>query len=287
MTLQSFLLLTIFYFLSNFIYKFNHPNEIFSKILLFSSLTFLTKQFYALIVFFPIYYFIKNYKTIKLFNKTNIFSFLLVSFWLIKNLLTTACIIYPINFTCISSFSWSSHNTNYSPKIVSISSEAWAKAFPNRENLERNETEHLSDNQWISGWLENHLQTVINNLLPLLIIGLLIGILNFKKFKKNTNYSNVLSIIFYSNLIFSILWFLKFPTYRYGAGYLGITVITFILIVYKKIDFKNRFNKTLSLLLIIISTVILIKNFNRIIKNYNNYYVDYLGQKKTLLLVKI
>ena len=177
-------MITTFYFLSNNILKFEDPNKIFSKILLFSSLTFLVKQFYALIIFFPFYYFIKNYKNIKLINKINIFSFLLVSFWLIKNLLTTACIIYPINLTCISSLPWSSHETNYSPKIVSISSEAWAKAFPDRKDLDRNEAEHLSDSQWITGWLENHSQTVINNLIPLLIIGLLIGILNFKNSKQ-------------------------------------------------------------------------------------------------------
>ena len=131
-----------------------------------------------------------------------------MGFWLIKNLLTTACIIYPINSTCISSLPWSSHDTNYSPKIVSISSEAWAKAFPDRKDIDRNEAEHLSDSQWITGWLENHFQTVINNLIPLLIIGLLIGILNFKKFKTNTSYPIILSIILYSNLVF--FYFLVF-----------------------------------------------------------------------------
>ncbi len=275
-----FFLLTVFYFLSNFTYKFNHPNEIFSKILLFSSLTFLTKQFYALIIFFPLYYLIKHYKKIKLINKANIFSFLLVSFWLIKNLLTTACVIYPLNFTCISSLPWSTHDTKYSPKIVSISSEAWAKAFPDRKDTDRSETEHLSDNQWISGWLETHLQVIINNLIPLLIIGLLIGLLNFKRFKTHTVHSNVLSIIFYFNLFFSIYWFLKFPTYRYGAGYIGILIITLILIIYEKIDFKDSFNRTLSSLLIIVSTVIILKNFNRIIKNHDNYYIDHPWPKK-------
>lgn len=275
-----FYLITTFYFLSNYIPKFNNPSKVFSKILLFSSLTFLTKQFYALIIFFPIYYFIKHYKNIKLINKTNIFSFLLVGFWLIKNLLTTACIIYPINFTCIKSLPWSTHDTNYSPNIVSISSEAWAKAFPDRINLDRNEFEHLSDNQWISGWLDNHLQIIINNLIPLLIVSFIILLFNFKKFKNNIINSNVLNTIFYSNLIFSIFWFLKFPTYRYGAGYLGILIIALILIIYEKINFKKGFNKTLLSLLIITSLVILLKNFNRIIKNYNNNYVDYPWPKK-------
>ncbi len=281
-----FFLLTIFYFLSNFTYESNRSNEIFSKILLFSSLTFLTKQFYALIIFFPIYFLCRNFKNIKLINNVNIFSFLLVSFWLIKNLLTTACVIYPLNFTCISSLPWSTHDTKYSPMIVTISSEAWAKSFPDRKDPDRNEAEHLSDNQWISGWLENHLQVIINNLIPLLIISLIVALLNFKKFKTNIIHTKSLSIIFYFNLLFSIYWFLKFPTYRYGAGYLGTLIIAFILIIYEKIYFKKSFNKTLSSLLIVVSIVIIFKNFNRIIKNYDNHYVDYPWPKKNSFTIK-
>ena len=43
---------------------------------------------------------------------------------------------------------------------------------------------------------------------------------------------------------------------------------------------KKVLIKPISLLLIIISIIILLKNFNRIIKNYNYYYVDYPWPKK-------
>ena len=275
-----FYLITIYYFLTNFILKSQDTTEIFNKVLLFSASVFLIKQFYALIVFFPLYLLIISYKKIKIINNTVIFSFLFVGFWLFKNLLVTACIIYPINFTCIDSLSWSASETNYSAKIVTTSSEAWAKAYPDRIDTTRNEIQHLSDNEWLNGWLDNHLPIVIHNLMPLMIIAFIIILLSFKSLRKNIKTTKIFNIIFISNLFFSLYWFLKFPTYRYGAAYLGLMIIILILIIAEKINLKKKFNKIMTLSLIILSVIILSKNFKRILKNYNENYIDYPWPKK-------
>ena len=77
-------------------------------------------------------------------------------------------------------------NTFSSAERVSIASEAWAKAFPDRINKKKNYVDHLSDFEWIKGWYQFHSKIVIKKLSPLLIIiVILILFLNVRKNFKN------------------------------------------------------------------------------------------------------
>lgn len=273
-------LITIYYFFINFLSRKENSNELFQKLLLFSSYTFLVKQFYALIILFIIYFIFKSYKKVKFINFSNIFSIFFVFLWLIKNLISTGCILYPVTFTCFDKLPWSATKTFNDPKLVSISSEAWAKAYPDRTDLSKNELEYISNNKWIFSWLKENPKVIIQNLSPLILIGLTIILLNLKHFKLNKKTQNILKVVLILKLLVSFYWFLKFPTYRYGSGYLGIFVITLILIFFAKINFTKNINKTLVTILIITSVLIVGKNFKRINENYANYYLDYPWPKK-------
>ena len=87
-------------------------------------------------------------------------------------------------------------------------------------------------------------------------------------------------LCFVVSILGSLLWFLKFPLFRYGYGYL-ITLISFILI-FNINNFKIFFNddlivKSLKYLIIFLILGISLKNINRInigLKNGTLYISD-------------
>jgi hypothetical protein len=82
------------------------------------------------------------------------------------------------------------------------------------------------------------------------------------------------------NIIFSIFWFLKFPTYRYGAAYLGSSIIIIGILFLSKFNNIENIKKIFSTTLILICFIVVSKNLNRIYKNYDYKYVDYPWPKK-------
>ena len=77
-------------------------------------------------------------------------------------------------------------------------------------------------------------------------------------------------------LIGTLLWFLKFPIYRYGLGYIFSSVLLLYILITKKYYYdKKRLNKFMISVLIISFSIAALKNLNRIYKNYDRDYVDY------------
>lgn len=254
----------------------------FNKLIFYSANTFLIKQFYILILFLPLIIFLKYFKNITLFNRPNIFSLILVMIWLFKNILVSSFVFYPISFTCLKSVSWSPINTFSDPNKVSLESEAWAKSWPDRADKSENFKQYLSNYKWLGTWSKNHLKVVIKKIFPLIfIIFLFITFLYLKISKKELISTNkYLNYTFYIHIIFFLIWFLKFPTYRYGAAYLGVTFILFSLITINKFNIKYDFLKFFNIILIGLIIIISLKNFGRVYKNINSTYLDYPWPKK-------
>ena len=59
-------------------------------------------------------------------------SFFLIS-WLVKNILTTGCLIYPMPITCFE-LAWTNFNYESNVYEVAVGSEAWAKDWSNQKN---------------------------------------------------------------------------------------------------------------------------------------------------------
>ena len=249
----------------------------FAKTLLFCSLAFLIKSFYLIIFLLPFVIFLKNFKSLYreiIFNKINLFSLIFLGLWLLKNFLTSSCLIFPVSFLCFDIFSWSLNEISI--KNISLISEAWAKDWPNNKG-NFNYNNFISDFNWLNVWVNNHLVIIIQNisvLAVLLIIFKATNKIQIKNFQKNfiKIYTLVLLILF-------LIWFLKFPLLRYGEGIL----VTFLLVISTYIKIPsikiNSYKFSLSIILIL-SIGIIAKNFSRIIKNYNYQYVDYPWPKK-------
>ena len=77
-----------------------------------------------------------------------------------------------------------------------------------------------------------------------------------------------------------MFWFFKFPTYRYGAAYLGTSVILSSIIILSRFNIKNIIRKIFTYTLILLCFLLILKNFNRIFKNLDTKYVDYPWPKK-------
>ena len=138
---------------------------------------------------------------------------------------------------------------------------------------------------WLNAWLDVHFKRICKILLPYLFFLIvfylfLIFIKKRPQLKKLIYYKNSFNVnfIFFTSLFGCLMWFLKFPIYRYGYSYLiTVLVILFSNILYKEIiffNFKNQKKIILTIVILSISTLF-IKQSVRIAKNYNNNYNNY------------
>ena len=260
-----------FYLVSFQSQKKNDKQNFFEKLLLISMFLFFIKIFYKIILIIPFIIFLFYHKSINLINsKANIFSYIFLILWLIKNIFVSGCAIYPVNFTCNSNLIWNTDNATEQ----SINGEAWAKDWINRENKDLGMKEHSKNFIWLNDWKNNHFKIITEKTTPILIF-ILFNIIFFYLKKCLSNKKNKINylnyyILFFITILGSLIWFLKFPIYRFGLAYLYIFLITITsIIIFQKIEInkifklKNYFNYFM-IALIIGATF---KNFNRILDN--------------------
>ena len=281
---HMFFFITFFIFLNkNYYYKDYDKIKLAS---IFAVYTVLLKSTLVLVLLFPFFIFIKNikknFRIIK--SKVIIFSIVFLVIFLLKNIIVSSCLIYPASKTCVSKFEWSSLNSNTvsDPNRVDVASEAWAKDYPNRFETEKNYDQYISDFKWINSWLNTHFKIVLIKITPFIGILLFVFIIfNYSKKNQiifNESKKDILTAFFIC-LFGSLIWFLKFPIYRYGLSYLITFLITvfILLILNKKISFNF---KILKITIILIMFVVISKNLQRIYKNYDYKYIDYPWPKK-------
>ena len=181
--------------------------------------------------------------------------------------------MYPINLTCLDLLDWSVNKNKFA-----LESEAWAKGWPDRFDKSLDYKEYLEKFYWIKVWFNNHFKFILLKLAPIIIFLMFLSVILLLKFKtKKSEIHKELNQLLIFNAIFLIIWFSSFPLYRFGSSILiSIIALLFIKIFLNKIDLDNyKLKKSLILILIFMSIGIFLKNMNRIVKNYSNYYVDY------------
>lgn len=219
-------LIIIYLFVFKFKFK-NINNEILFTIYLITVFLFAQKLFYipALSIIFFIFLFDKN--KIKYFTNLRLLTptlFLLL--FLIKNTLISGCLLYPLKFTCL--------NVDWLDKDMvikeSINGQAWTKDWSNfRNNNSITKDQYIKKFNWLNTWKQNHAEVVIKKLAPIIIFFIIFYVYNKSKkinFKRLPNKTFFISLIIC--FIGTLLWFLKFPIYRYGLGY----ILSFILLLY-------------------------------------------------------
>jgi hypothetical protein len=263
----------IYYFLlfayilqNNFDYK---DNVVLKKISLIALFTFLLKPFYFFSLLIPLGILIVN-KNYKIFFLS--LSFLFASFisfiWFLKNVLITGCLIYPIVFTCFKNLSWTAV---IDIKRQNLLGEAMSKGWQSRFDKSILMKDYINNFNWLHAWFDVHANIVFEKSIPVLIF-LFVNIVFFyvfKTFKINKiNKVNTVALIFLSSsFLGSLVWFLKFPTYRYGHSYLySLLLIIIYIFIFTKFDVLRLFNikKYLNIIIIISACGLLIKNLNRI-----------------------
>lgn len=267
-----FYFLSIIYFLELTLDRNNL--YLFYKLSIISIFTFFIKPFYFISLMMPLIFFLMNEQKIKMIkSKIFIFSSLFLILWLLKNFLISSCFLYPINITCNESTSWYSKET----LIVSVQGEAWSKDWSNQKDSSLNLNEFISNFKWVKAWSENHLKVIIEKTLPVIIFIILnILILFFTKSLNKNIYEKrniFIILLFLINLLSCVIWFIKFPIFRYGLSYIySFMILSFYFIYIKNINW----NKLASLNVIFITFIyiaffgMVTKNINRIFKTENS-----------------
>tara|TARA_B110000305_G_C19436913_1_gene639516 strand:- start:186 stop:1859 length:1674 start_codon:yes stop_codon:yes gene_type:complete len=262
--------LTIIYLLDFFI--INKSLHTFRKLSLVCLFTFLIKPFYAMTLVIPFLIFImirKNFVILR--SKFFFFGLFFVFFWLLKNLLISGCLIYPVNATCGSNLIWYSDDTIKN----SIAGEAWSKDWPNRIQKDTTAKDFNKNFNWVSSWSKTHLLVIIEKLLPIFVFILInILFLFFTKCLKKNKYERKNNFFHYAlliNVFLLILWFIKFPIYRYGLSFIYIFLITllyFIFIRYIDLDKLKNYYKVFVIFIFLIFFGAITKNLFRISDDY-------------------
>lgn len=252
--------------------------EKFYKISLISLFLMMLKPFMVFSVIIPLLLLLLNKDKLKLIrDKKNIFCIIFIFIWFLKNIFLSSCIIFPLKLTCFNNLIYSNEKIL---NIASIEAEAWSKGYPDSKS-QNGYDQYNSNFNWVKTWYKNHFKKIKEKILPLVF--LIVILISFSLFKKNyfRNFNiqkifsdkKLLYLIFFL-IFYLIIWFLKFPVYRFGLAFISSFII--IIYVYFFITNEKKFYnyKVLSNILIIGLLMISIKNTNRIINKLDQNYFN-------------
>jgi hypothetical protein len=190
---------------------------------------------------------------------------------LLKNILISGCAIFPIHNTCIQELKWT-------PNIKVIkdteqAGEAWAKAWPQNKNKNLTLKEFNKEFNWLKPWLSTHAKYVGKTMLPYLFFIIILNIY-FSRNKKKLFFNNInYNLCLIGNILFTLIFFLKFPLYRYGYSYLISLIILLSLYNYKQFSSYKVIRFT-GIILIILPLVFLGKQIQKYNKKYSLSYIN-------------
>jgi hypothetical protein len=265
-------------------FKVENCRKNFELIIIVFLFTFMNKIQFLLNLLIISFYFFKNISILKkIFIRLTVLTTIITLPFFFKNFVNSGCLIYPINITCDKHISWGTKNKTYSSNPVDVydAGEAWSKDWPNKKNNTLNYSEYSKNFKWLNTWIDNHLLVIIKkNSLQLILITFLILYLKYYKTnqskipinipKLNSDKKKQILYMFFVSLILLIIWFNKFPLYRYGVSFISVclALISIIILFYSKLE-KKKFifflRMTILFFLIFINL-----NLLKIYKNFNN-----------------
>ncbi len=291
------ILFFLVFFLSIIILQYKKLDKsIFELIIIIFTLLITMKSFYLLYLILFIYLYIKYFKIYQLknlFNSFPIIYFCLFSFtlMLIHNIASSGCLLYPVPFTCNSSFFWGYGKENVANAMQWY--EVWSKAGATPDYRVENFSKYIKNFNWVSNWLDNYFFNKMSDYLLGIIFSIIVVVSIFKvkfvKFKNLKKYFPILSIL----TILILEWFLNHPTLRYGGYVLFFLVIILpicMILEDQGYKFKNKI-KSINLVVSLILIVSVARNIDRImteieIYNYNFIKSPYYNVQENFFTMK-
>lgn len=265
------------YFLKD-IYRKNITSLDFIKLIILSLFCFMLKTSLIFVFIFPLYIFIFKFNKKYILNYWTPIIFLVSICWIIKNIIISGCIIYPVEITCFDSLDWFSNNSKnlVSATAQSLDNEAWTKGWPDYKGQPVTQEMYVDNFYWFQTWISNH-GLLIFNKISIFVIIVLILIIILKKLNSNLisgkiDTNKAIYLIFFFSLICVFIWFIRFPVFRYGSSYLIVflvSLLTIIAIKYNTFQIEvTKFKKYLNICIIIFFVLFSLKHTLRIYKNY-------------------
>ena len=266
-----------YFYLISYILKNNLEKINFDKVLLISVFIFINKPMLGLVFFIPlILFFIKNnFKFIKILNPIFSLPTLLLCLWLIKNIITSGCVVFPIKTLCIEKLPW----TNIQRiSEAQLEGEAWSKAWPDKIEKNISMEEFNKDFNWVKAWSKKHLKYILNIIIPYTIV--LSFIIFYVKYRfknsiivKDKDLKIRLALCVVTGLMGTIAFFYIFPIYRYGYSYIiSLITLLFLLMIRNILNIKKNIF-VFKFFFIICFAVVITKQIQRIsINNTNNLW---------------
>lgn len=271
-----------FFLVSSCFLKEIHKENIryldFIKLIILSLFCFILKTSLVFVFIFPLYIFIFRFNKKYILNYWSIIIFLVFITWIVKNIIISGCIIYPVEITCFDRLDWFSNNPKdlIAASAQSLDNEAWTKGWPDYKGQPVTQEKYVDNFYWLQTWIDNHGLLIFKKLS---IFFTIILILIFVLKKLNTNLisekiksSNAIYLIFFLSLICVLIWFIRFPVFRYGSSYLVVFLVsisTIIAIKYNIFQIEiSKFQKYLNICIIIFFVLFSLKHTLRIYKNY-------------------
>ena len=262
------------------IYKKNISSLDFIKLIILSLFCFMLKTSLIFVFIFPLYVFIFRFDKKYIFNYWTIIIFLVSISWIIKNVIISGCIIYPIEITCFNKLEWFSNNSkdliSATATAQSLDNEAWTKGWPDYKGQPVSQEKYVDNFYWFKTWISNH-GVLIFKKISIFFTIILILIFFLRKLNSNLipqkfKSNNAIYLIFFISLICVFIWFIRFPVFRYGSSYLVVFLISLLTIIAIKYNIfqldVTKFQKYLNICIIIFFVLFSLKHTLRIYKSY-------------------
>ena len=119
---------------------------------------------------------ISKYKLKILKNIKFSLSLLFFLTWIVKSIIITGCLIYPIENTCFKKLDYYDQKTTKETIFVS---EAWAKGWVDQNQKQKvlKYQEYIKDFNWIETWKNKHLKKIYEKVVPFIVFLVIIFIL--------------------------------------------------------------------------------------------------------------
>ncbi|MDA9629415.1 hypothetical protein N9S67_00310 [Candidatus Pelagibacter sp.] len=250
----------------------------FNKMLLVLALTVSFKSFFIIYFSFLILLiWVKRKFLIKIFNYlilNAMFYFFILSIFLVTltTFLNSGCLVFPLALTCFD-FDWS--NSIDSVNHTKNWFELWSKAGATPHYKVEDPNIYIKNFNWLSLWIKEYFFNKVSDfLLSIIFISLV-----FVSLFKVRNYNKIIRTIkpehIYLYLLIIIIffeWFLNHPSLRYG-GYTIVALLFFypMSFIFKMDNKYNIFVKKTFIIIIISFSVFLLRNIDRLNKEYQQY----------------